>query len=225
MAEPYPFIPFEPETYPEEEMIQKSQKFYEWAKKRRSIREFSDKPVSREIIENIILTAGSAPNGANKQPWTFAVVSDPEVKHKIRVAAEIEEKELYLHKISDEWRRDLAPLGTDWHKPFIDIAPYLIIVFKQNYYYDPETKQQGKHYYVNESVGIAVGMLIMAIHNAGLVTLTHTPSPMGFLGEILERPKNEKAFVLLPVGYPAENVTVPLKATIKKSLSDIMIWK
>lgn len=225
MAEPYPFIPFEPETYPEEEMIQKSQKFYEWAKKRRSIREFSDKPVSREIIENIILTAGSAPNGANKQPWTFAVVSDPEVKHKIRVAAEIEEKELYLHKISDEWRQDLAPLGTDWHKPFIDIAPYLIIVFKQNYYLDEKTKQQGKHYYVNESVGIAVGMLIMAIHNAGLVTLTHTPSPMGFLGEILQRPKNEKAFVLLPVGYPAENVKVPLKATKKKSLSEISIWK
>ena len=225
MTEPYPFIPYNFETYPEDEMIQKSQTFYDWAKKRRSIREFSDKRVPRKIIENIILTAGTAPNGANKQPWTFAVVSDPEVKHKIRVAAEIEEKELYLHKISDEWRQDLAPLGTNWYKPFIDIAPYLIIVFKQNFYLDEKTKQQGKHYYVNESVGIAVGMLIMAIHNAGLVTLTHTPSPMGFLGEILQRPKNEKAFVLLPVGYPAEDVKVPLKATIKKSLSEISIWK
>ena len=194
---------------------------YNLAKSRRSVRDFLDKPVPREIIENIIRAAGTAPSGANKQPWTFVIVSDPDLKHKIRIAAESEEREFYEHKISDEWREDLAPLGTTWKKAFLEKVPYLIVVFQQKYRLDRYNKKR-KNYYVNKSVGIAVGILIMAIHNAGLATLTHTPISMNFLQNLLRRPKNEKAFVIMPVGYPKEELTVPdIK---RKTLSEIIVW-
>ncbi len=175
--------------------------------KRRSVREYSDKAVPKEVIENIIKTASTAPSGAHKQPWTFCVVSNKLIKKKIRDASEKEEKESYNGRMSERWLKDLEPLGTDWRKPFLETAPYLIIVFKK--IYEEEKGEKANNYYVNESVGIACGFLIAAIHKAGLVTLTHTPSPMNFLSEILERPKNERPFLLLPVGYPAEEVYVP----------------
>ena len=221
MVEKYPFIPYHLETYSEDEMIKRSLEMVNFVSSRRSIRDFSDKPFPRVILENIIRTAGTAPSGANKQPWTFVVVSDSTLKRKIREAAELEEKEFYHHKISDEWREDLAPLGTSWEKSFLEIAPYLIIVSQQKYRLG-ENNIKRKNYYVIKSVGIAVGMLILAIHNAGLTTLTHTPISMNFLRDLLGRPENEKAFVIMPVGYPKENVRVPdIK---RKSLSEISIW-
>lgn len=221
LAEKYPFIPYHLQTYSEDEMINRSRNMYNLANSRRSVRNFSDRPVPREIIENIIRTAGTGPSGANKQPWTFVIVSDPDLKHKIRMAAESEEKEFYEHKISDEWREDLAPLGTTWKKAFLERAPYLIVVFQQKYRLDKYNKKR-KNYYVIKSVGIAVGILIMAIHNAGLATVTHTPISMNFLRDLLGRPKNEKAFVIMPVGYPKEELTVPdIK---RKTLSEIIIW-
>ena len=179
---------------------------------RRTVREFSPDPVPFELIELAIKTAGSAPSGANQQPWHFTIVSDDEIKRRIRFAAEEEERENYSGRFPDEWLEVLAPLGTDWHKDFLEIAPYLIVVFKIDYGIEKQPdggERRIKHYYVNESVGIACGMLLAALHNAGLATLTHTPNPMGFLSEILERPKNEKPFLLIPVGYPAEGVKVP----------------
>jgi nitroreductase len=202
-------------------MNNRSQKLFELVNSRRSIRSFSNKPVPREIIENIVRTAGTAPSGANKQPWTFVIVTKPDLKRKIRMAAELEEKEFYDHKISDEWRQDLAPLGTSWEKPFLEIAPHLIVVFQQKYRLD-ENNIKRKNYYVIKSVGIAVGMLILAIHNASLATLTHTPISMNFLRDLLGRPENEKAFVIMPVGYPKENVRVP--DIQRKPLSEILIW-
>jgi nitroreductase len=190
-----------------ESMISKSNDFYQFMKTRRSVRHFSDKEIPFEVIENIIKTAGTAPSGANKQPWKFVVVKDKNIKKQIRIAAEKEEKEFYEHRAPQSWLDDLKDLGTDWRKEFLENAPYLIIVFK--ILYNDESGEAKKHYYINESVGIASGMLITAIHNAGLVTLTHTPSPMGFLNEIVNRPKNEKPFLLLPVGYPTENAIVP----------------
>jgi nitroreductase len=216
------YIQYTPIFYSEEEMLERTRSFFQRFNQRRSIRQFSGKSVPREVIENIIKTAGTAPSGANKQPWTFVVVSDPKLKHKIRTTAEEIEKSFYEQRISDEWRQDLVPLGTDWHKPFLEDAPYLIVVFQQNYRIDKQDKKR-KHYYVSKSIGIAVGFLIMAIHNAGLATVPHTPSPMSFLREILNRPENEKAFVILPVGYPDENVQVPdIK---RKKLTDILVWK
>lgn len=194
--------------YDEVEVIKRSQTFYENMAKRRSVREFSDKSVPFEVIENIIKTAAAAPSGAHKQPWSFCVVADPEIKKQIRTAAEKEEFINYNGRMSDEWLEDLKVFGTDWHKPFLEDAPYLIIVFKKAYDLNAQGEKL-KNYYVNESVGIASGFLITAIHNAGLITLTHTPSPMNFLEKILNRPKNERAFLLLPVGYPAENAVVP----------------
>ena len=170
-----------------------------------------------EVIENVIMTASSAPSGANQQPWKFVVVRDPKVKREIRAAAEKEEKSFYEHRAPDEWLAKLAPLGTDWRKPFLEDAPFLIIVFKKIYGMNKE--QQIKHYYVNESVGIAVGFLLTAIHQTGLVALTHTPSPMGFLAEILNRPENEKAFLVVPVGYPVEDVEVPVLT--KKTFEEV----
>jgi len=202
-------------------MITRSENYYHLVNRRRSIRNFSDRPIPRQLVENIIRTAGTAPSGANKQPWTFVVVSDPKIKSKIRIAAEIEEKKFYDHRITEEWRKDLVPLGTNWKKPYLEVAPILIVVFRQDYSFD-SNKNKLKHYYVMESVGIAVGILITAIHNAGLVTLTHTPSPMKFLRNILNRPINEKPFVLMPVGYPAEEVTVP--DINRKELSQIIVW-
>ncbi len=180
---------------------------YKLMDSRRSVRHFSKQDVPIEIIENVVKTASTAPSGANKQPWKFVIVKDPDVRRQIRIAAEKEEKEFYEHRAPQAWLNDLKELGTDWHKEFLEEAPYLIVVFKISYV--DEGGETHKHYYINESVGIASGMLITAIHNAGLVTLTHTPSPMGFLSEILRRPKNEKPFLLLPVGYPAESAHVP----------------
>ena len=200
------------------DMIENSRSFLENIIQRRTVRVFSDKPVPIEIIENAIKSASSAPSGANKQPWHFVIVKDPVLKKEIRIAAEKEEKEFYEHRASDDWLEDLNQFGTDWHKPFLEIAPYLIVVFKQSY--DLGKRGKRKNYYVNESVGIASGFLLTALHNAGLATLTHTPSPMGFLEKILKRPKNEKAVLLIPVGYPAENAKVPdLK---KKSFQEVV---
>lgn len=215
-----PFIPLNFERLPEPEMLTRAQDFYSNMNRRRTVREFSSDPIPRAVIENAILTASSAPSGAHKQPWFFAVVEDPAVKHRIRIAAEKEEEENYNRRFPKEWLEDLAPFGTNAVKDHIDIAPTLIIVFKQNYQWvDGERK---KNYYVNESVGIATGMLIAALHNAGLATLTHTPNPMAFLNDILERPKNEVAVILLPVGYPKPDAKVP--DLTRKPLGDIMAY-
>ena len=205
------------ETHMESEMLDRSRSFLDQMKTRRTVRDFSNKPVPLEIIENAIKTAASAPSGANKQPWHFSIVQDPIVKKKIRIAAEREEKEFYTHRAPDEWLADLNQFGTDWHKPFLEMAPYLIVVFKKNY--DLSGDKKRKNYYVNESVGIASGFFLAALHCAGLATLTHTPSPMGFLGKILKRPQNEKAVLLIPVGYPTSNTEVP--RLTKKSFDTI----
>jgi len=194
--------------YPPDEMQVRAKAFYEDLRRRRTVRDLSDRPVPREIIANCIRAAATAPNGANMQPWHFVVVEDPAIKRRIREAAEEEEREFYETRAPQEWLEALAPLGTDWSKPFLENAPYLIAIFAESYSLT-ESGQRVKNYYVKESVGIATGMLIAAVHNAGLVSLTHTPSPMNFLNEILERPGNEKPFLLLVVGYPAEDATVP----------------
>jgi len=213
------FIPLSNYTkFSETEMLKRSQAFYEDIKKRRTVRDFADQPVPKDIIENCILAAGTAPNGANLQPWHFVVVSNPEIKRKIRIAAEEEEKEFYNNRAPKEWLEALKPLGTDENKPFLETAPYLIAIFYKSYEVLPNGRRV-KHYYAMESTGIATGMLITAIHNAGLVSLTHTPSPMNFLNEILGRPKNERPYLLLVVGYPADDAKVPdIK---KKSLQEI----
>lgn len=216
----YKHLRYTHDTYPEEEMIARSESFLQLMEKRKSLRYFSDKPVPRQIIDNVIKTAGTAPSGANKQPWTFCVVSNPEIKKEIRIAAEKEEKKSYSDRMSERWLEDLKPLGTDWQKPFLETAPYLIIVFKKNYDFD-ENNERIHTYYVNESVGLACGFLISAIHNAGLVTLTHTPTPMKFLTKILDRPKNEVPFLLLPVGYQADEAYIP--DITKKELKDIIV--
>ena len=213
------FILYERVIYPPSEMLQRSREFYHFMDKRRTIRDFSDKPVPLDVIENILMAASSAPSGAHKQPWTFCVVSQPKLKRKIREAAEKEEYQNYHGRMSEEWLSDLAPFGTDWHKPFLETAPYLIIVFKKAY--DLVDGEKKKNYYVNESVGLATGFLLTAIHNAGLASLTHTPSPMNFLQEILERPENERPFLLIPVGYPAEEAHVP--DISRKKLKEVMV--
>lgn len=218
MAKPK-FIPLTSFTqYSPDEMINKSQEFYKLLKRRRTVRDFSEKDVPLEVIKNCILTAGTAPSGANLQPWHFAVVSDPEIKKKIRIAAEEEEKEFYTNRAPKEWLDALAHLGTDEHKPFLETAPYLIAIFSKSYEFLADGKKV-KHYYAQESTGIACGMLITAIHNAGLASLTHTPSPMNFLSEVLGRPKNERPFLLLVVGYPAKDAKVP--DIQKKKLEEI----
>ena len=218
------FIPHAEYTeYPLEEMHQRAEAFYSAIKTRRTIRDFSDRPVPRELIETCILAGGTAPSGANLQPWQFVVVGDPEIKRKIREAAEEEEREFYNGRAPEEWLDALAPLGTDANKEFLDIAPYLIAVFAKSYDVLPDGRKV-KNYYVSESVGLATGMLITALHLSGLATLTHTPSPMGFLNEVLNRPKNERPVMLLVVGYPADSAQVPSKALEKKPLSDIAIF-
>lgn len=204
--------------YPIEEMKQRATAFRKEMQRRRTVRNFSERPVPREIIEECLLTAGTAPNGANLQPWHFVVVSDPRVKREIRIAAEQEEAEFYHRRAPQEWLDAVAVIGADEHKPFLDTAPYLIAIFGKNHSELPDGRRV-KNYYVNESVGIAAGMLITAIHNAGLVSLTHTPSPMGFLNDILHLPPDEKPFLLLVVGYPAEDAQVPVIQ--KKSLEEI----
>ena len=206
------------EEYSESKMRSRSESFLNEIVTRRTIREFSDRIVPIDIINNCIKTAASAPSGANKQPWQFVVVKDSGIKAKIREAAEKEEKEFYGHRATKEWLEDLNQFGTDWHKPFLEIAPYLIVIFRKIYDLENDGTQR-KNYYVNESVGIASGFLLAALHHAGLATLTHTPSPMNFLGEILNRPKNEKAFLLIPVGYPAKDAEVP--DISKKPFSEI----
>ncbi|GJM35783.1 MAG: oxidoreductase [Saprospiraceae bacterium] len=214
------FIPYKGVRYPKEEILNRSREYYQEMDKRRTVREFSEKPFPKEIIENLIMTASTAPSGAHKQPWMFCVVSDPALKQKIREAAEKEEYENYHGRMSEEWLEDLAPFGTDWHKPFLEIAPYLIVVFKKAY--DLVDDKKTKNYYVNESVGLACGFLLSAIHNAGLVALTHTPSPMNFLQNLLDRPENERAYLLIPVGYPAKEADVPdLK---RKEADEVLIW-
>ena len=215
------FILFNPLEFDEAEMLRRSEAFYELMNRRRSLRMFSDKPVPRELIENLIRTASTAPSGAHKQPWTFCAVSDPVLKAQIREAAEKEEFESYNGRMSEEWLKDLEPLGTDWHKPFLEIAPWLIVVFKKAYDLDEQGERQ-KCYYVNESVGLAAGFLLAAIHNAGLVSLTHTPSPMNFLQKILKRPDNERPFLLIPVGYAAEDATVP--DLVRKPLEQVSVF-
>ncbi len=207
-AELHPTVPLDYIARSEDEMRARAREFRELLDRRRSVREFSDRPVPLEVLRDAIRTAGTAPSGAHMQPWHFALVTDPSIKKQIREAAEAEERETYANRMSEEWRKALAPLGTDANKPFLETVPALIVVFRVDYAFD-ESGDRTKHYYVQESVGIATGMLIAALHNAGLATLTHTPSPMHFLGRILERPKNERAYLLLPVGYPAENCRVP----------------
>jgi len=205
------------ENHTLENIIKHSENFLAMLSTRRTVRDFSDKPIPIEAVENAIRVAASAPSGANKQPWHFVVVKDQSIKEKIRVAAEREEKEFYENRAPDYWLEDLNQFKTDWNKPFLEKAPVLIAVFRQSYVDLGSTKK--KNYYVSESVGISCGFLLAALHNAGLATLTHTPSPMGFLEKILNRPKNEKAFLLIPVGYPSEKAEVPCLK--KKSFSEI----
>ena len=208
----YKHIPLRFERLTAEEQSRRAREFYALMNRRRTVRSFSPEPVPYELIETAIRTAGAAPSGAHHQPWRFAVISDPEIKRRIREAAEQEERENYERRMPEEWLEALAPLGTNWHKEFLEVAPYLIVVFRIDY--SLEVDDQGKavkakHYYVMESVGIATGMLIAALHNAGLATLTHTPSPMKFLRDVLGRPVNETPVVLIPVGYPSDDATVP----------------
>jgi iodotyrosine deiodinase len=213
------FIPIPAyKEFPVEEMTTRAAEFRNLMQNRRTVREFSDRPVPRELIEDCLLTAGTAPNGANLQPWHFVIVNDPAMKHQIRIAAEKEEVEFYHHKAPPEWLEALAPLGTNEDKSFLDIAPCLIAIFAETYSLLPDGRKL-KNYYVQESVGIAVGFLIAAIHNAGLASLTHTPSPMGFLNGLLGRPSQERPFLVLVVGYPANNAMVP--NITKKSLNEI----
>ena len=216
----YKHVLYHSESISVEESLARSSQFYNWLDTRRSVREYANKAVPKEVVENIIKTASTAPSGAHKQPWTFCAVSNSELKSKIRLAAEEEERENYTSRMSERWLKDLAPLGTDTHKPFLEEAPWLIVVFKRVYEHDENEKHN--NYYVNESVGIACGMLIAAIHKAGLVTLTHTPSPMNFLAKLLERPANERAFLLLPVGYAKEPVYVP--DITRKSLEEVSVF-
>ena len=213
------FIPLEPGYHPGCPPEQAAREFYAMLKSRRSVRQFSDKPVSRQTIEGIVRSATSAPSGANKQPWRFVAVSDPALKHAIRLGAEKEERELYSSRASAEWLADLAPLGTDDHKEYLDIAPWLVVVFRLT-----SADDGSKVYYSDESVGIAVGMFLTAAHFSGLATLTHTPSPMKFLGSLLGRPANERPYMLIPVGYPAAHCTVPVHAISRKPLEEVLIF-
>ena len=215
------FIPLAFERKDPESVAEAARAFRAVIETRRSVREFSREELPEGVIEECLRAAGSAPSGANLQPWSFVVVRDPSLKRRIREAAEVEERENYEWRMGEEWLKDLEPLGTDDHKPFLEDAPALIVIFRQAYGLEDEVKR--KHYYVMESVGIAAGFLLAALHQAGLATLTHTPSPMGFLEEILERPRNERAYLLIPVGYPAEDCEVT--DITRKSPEDFITWK
>ena len=217
----YPFVSYSKETYSAADMQKRSLDFYKWMDKRRTARDFSNTPVPKDVIENIILTASTAPSGAHKQPWTFCVVSDPEIKKQIRTEAEKEEYESYNGRMPEEWLKDLRPLQTDWRKEFLEVAPYLIIVFKRSYELE-ESGHKHQNYYVTESCGIACGFLLAAIHHAGLAALTHTPSPMNFLSKVLNRPENEKPYLLIPVGYPATECWVP--DIERKNIDKVTAW-
>ncbi|MEE4190400.1 MAG: nitroreductase family protein [Halieaceae bacterium] len=216
-------LPARPSLTPEESLARAAE-YYETIKQRHSVRHFSDAPVDREVIEACLRAAGTAPSGANHQPWHFACVSDPDTKREIRLAAEKEEREFYGGKAGDEWLEDLADLGTDADKPFLEIAPWLIAIFVERYGINEDGSKQ-KNYYTAESVGIATGFLINALHEAGLATLTHTPNPMKFLNQILERPGNERPYILLVVGHPAADAKIPRAATVKKSLEEIASFR
>jgi len=214
------FVPLAFERLPEAEQLARSRRFLEHMRRRRTVRDFSPEPVPLELVENAIATAGTAPSGAHQEPWTFVLVSEPELKRRIREAAEEEERRSYDGRMPDDWLEALRPLGTDWRKPHIEVAPYVIVVFEQAYGLRPDGAKV-KHYYVRESVGIAVGLLLASLHEAGLATLTHTPSPMGFLREALGRPENERPYVLIPVGYPADGCAVPDLG--RKALAEILV--
>ncbi len=217
----YPFVPLDPERHPPDVMRRRAEAFYRLMDRRRSVRDFSSEPVPRELIETAIRTASTAPSGAHRQPWRFVVVGDPEIKREIRVAAEAEERKSYEERMPDEWLEALAPLGVDWRKPFLEVVPWIVVVFEELYGFYPDGRKR-KNYYVRESVGIACGLFITALHHMGLATLTHTPSPMRFLSRILGRPKNEKPYILFPVGYPAADARVP--DLERKSLDDVSLW-
>lgn len=212
------FIPLRHTEFTEDEMIKRSEDFLYWADKRRSVRHFSDRQVPLEVMENLIMSASTVPSGAHKQPWTFCLISNKELKSKIRELAEEEEFKSYNGRMTEEWLKDLEPLGTDWQKEFIDIAPWIVVIMKRSYEYDIDGKKLN-NYYVAESVGLAAGFFLMAVHNAGLVALTHTPSPMNFISKALGRPENEKPMLLIPVGFPADNTMIPdLKRKTKKEV-------
>jgi iodotyrosine deiodinase len=217
----YPFVQYSRANFSDDEMLNRSAFFKQWMDERRTCRDFLDKPVDKALIENIIAAASTAPSGAHKQPWTFCVVSDAAIKKQIRIEAEQEEFESYNARMPEAWKKDLLPLQTDWKKEFLEIAPYLIIVFKKSYDFDAAGKKTNT-YYANESCGLACGFLLTAIHHAGLVALTHTPSPMNFLGKILNRPPNEKPFLLIPVGYAAHECWVP--DIERKKMEEVISW-
>jgi len=205
----HPFDPLDFNEHSPEEMHRRSREFFEEMNRRRTVRHFSPRPVERVVVEQAIRTAGTAPSGAHMQPWRFVLVGDPEVKARIREAAEAEERESYSHRMTQAWLDDLAPLGTDWRKPFLTVCPWLVVVFAEGYRQEGAEGAKSKNYYVQESVGISVGFLLAALHHAGLATLTHTPSPMGFLRTILKRPPNERAYMLIALGYPEDGCRVP----------------
>ena len=220
MSSPIATIPLAFQRRDEPTMRADAAAFLATMQRRRSVRSFAPDPVPLDVVRTAIQAAGTAPSGAHMQPWTFVLVTDPALKRQIREAAEAEERETYEHRMSDEWRAALAPLGTDWHKPFLETAPALIVLFRQDHGVRPDGSRR-KHYYVQESCGIALGLLIAALHHAGLATLTHTPSPMAFLARLLARPAHEKPFILLPVGYPAADCEVPELA--RKPLAEILV--
>ncbi|MEM8996215.1 MAG: nitroreductase family protein [Acidobacteriota bacterium] len=220
-TERYPFIPYHRPRVAPDEMVRRADDFYELMDSRRSIRDFTDEPVPRSVIETAIRTASTAPSGAHKQPWTFVAVSDADIKRRIRIAAEEEEKNTYENRMSEEWREALAPIGTTWQKPFLEIVPWIVVVFEKLYDLEPDGSKS-KNYYVPQSVGLACGLFIASLHSMGLGTLTHTPSPMKFLSQILGRPKNEKPYILFPVGYPAPECQVP--DLHRKTLDEMSVW-
>ena len=215
-------VPYRGERLPEDEMMRRARQYFEEADRRRSVRSFSPDPVPRPLIELAMRTASTAPSGAHRQPWRFVAVGDAGIKREIRLAAEREERISYEGgRMPDEWKRALHPLGTDWRKPYLEIVPWIVVVFEEVYGLEPDGSRR-KNYYVKESVGIACGLFISALHHMGLATLTHTPSPMGFLRDILGRPQNERPYILFPVGYPAPDATVP--DLRRKSLDEIAVW-
>ncbi|MEM1093905.1 MAG: nitroreductase family protein [Bacteroidota bacterium] len=217
----FPHIPLDFEPRMPASMLERADAFYELMNRRRSVRFFSDQPVPRHLIEQAIRTAGTAPSGAHREPWRFVAISDPALKREIRIAAEKEEYESYHGRMNQEWLDALAPIGTDWQKPFLETVPWIVVCFAELYGLD-EDGNRTKNYYVQESCGLACGLFIAALHNMGLATLTHTPSPMKFLGQILGRPKNEKPFILFPIGYPTDDATVP--DLQRKPLDELVQW-
>lgn len=214
-------IPYRPDRLDPEEQVSRASDFYQEMEARRSVRSFSDEPVPRSLVEMAIQTASTAPSGAHRQPWTFVLVGDPDIKRQIRLAAEEEERINYEGgRIPEHWREALEPLGTDWHKPYLETAPWIVVLFEQRYGLRPDGEKV-HHFYVKESCGIAAGLFVAALHHMGLATLTHTPSPMAFLSEVLDRPDNERPFCLFPIGYPTADCVVP--DLRRKSLNEVMV--